>query len=170
MEKLTKSITKTLEFVLITLMVLIVVDVSWQIFTRFILKDPSSYTEELAGFLLIWIGLLGASYALYTRAHLGIDILTTGLKGAKRKGAEILTYLIVLLFALFVLVIGGVWLVDLTFTLNQISPAMAIPMGYVYLVLPLTGVLMIYFSMVFILNALRKAPGELSTHQINVID
>ncbi|KAA3616917.1 MAG: TRAP transporter small permease [Calditrichaeota bacterium] len=170
MQKLTKTITKTLEIFLISLMALIVIDVSWQIFTRFILKDPSSYTEELAGFLLIWIGLLGASYALYTRAHLGIDILTTQLKGTKRKGAEILIYSIVSLFALFVLVVGGLRLVDLTFTLNQISPAMGIPMGYVYLVLPLTGILMIYYSVVFIIDAWRKQPGEFSTQQTNVID
>jgi len=170
MDRLTKAITKTLELVLIILMGLIVVDVTWQIFTRFILKDPSSYTEELAGFLLIWIGLLGASYALYTRAHLGIDILTTQLKGAKRKGAEILIYSIVLLFAFFVLVIGGIRLVDLTLTLSQISPAMGIPMGYIYFVLPLTGVLMIYYSMVFIIEAFRKTPGEMSAQRINVID
>ncbi len=70
MQKLTQIITKILEIVLIILMAGIVIDVSWQIFTRFILRDPSSYTEELAGFLLIWIGLLGASYALYTKVHL----------------------------------------------------------------------------------------------------
>ena len=76
MEKITKVITNILAKILIVLMAAIVVDVTWQIFTRFILQDPSSFTEELAGFLLIWIGLLGASYALYTKAHLGIDVLT----------------------------------------------------------------------------------------------
>ena len=64
-------------------------------YARFILKDPSSFTEELAGFLLIWIGLLGASYALYTRAHLGIDILTAKLKGTNRRNSEITIYIIV---------------------------------------------------------------------------
>ena len=60
---------------------------------------------------------------------------------------------IVILFALFVLVIGGVRLVNITLTLNQISPALGIPMGYVYLVLPLTGILMIYYSLVFIVQS-----------------
>ena len=170
MEKLTKVITKILEVVLISLMSIIVLDVSWQIFTRFILQDPSSYTEELAGFLLIWIGLLGASYALYTKAHLGIDILMTKVKGAERRVVVIVIYTIVLLFAFFILVIGGIKLVNITFDLNQISAAMGIPMGYVYLVLPLTGILMMYYSIVFIINALKISQDELETSQVSTIE
>lgn len=161
MQKLVSVVTKTLSFVLIVLMAVIVLDVTWQVVTRFILKNPSSFTEELAGFLLIWIGLLGASYALYTRAHLGIDILTTKLKGDRKRFVEIIIYAIVFLFALVVLVIGGIRLVNLVFTLNQVSPAMGIPMGYVYLVLPLTGVLMMFYSAAFIYFLLKKVPlGE----------
>ena len=170
MQKLTQIITKILEIVLIILMAGIVIDVSWQIFTRFILRDPSSYTEELAGFLLIWIGLLGASYALYTRVHLGIDILTSKLVGFRRKMSTITIYILVLLFSLFIPVIGGMKLVNITFTLKQISPAMGIPMGYVYLVLPLTGVLMIYYSIVFIIKAVREASEITDPVTIKSID
>ena len=73
MQKITHIITKVLEIFLIILMAAIVIDVVWQIFTRFILRDPSSYTEELAGFLLIWIGLLGASYA-FIQKHTWVSI------------------------------------------------------------------------------------------------
>ena len=170
MQKLTQIITKILEIVLIILMAGIVIDVSWQIFTRFILRDPSSYTEELAGFLLIWIGLLGASYALYTRVHLGIDILTSKLVGFRRKMSTITIYILVLLFSLFIPVIGGMKLVNITFTLKQISPAMGIPMGYVYLVLPLTGVLMIYYSIVFIIKAVREVSEITDPVTIKSID
>lgn len=170
MDKMTHTITKILEKVLTVLMAVIVIDVSWQIFTRFVLKDPSSYSEELAGFLLIWIGLLGGSYALYTKAHLGIDILTHKLTGLKRQISEISIYLIVLIFAFFVLVIGGLRLVILTFTLNQISPALGLAMGYVYLVLPLTGLLMIYYSLVFILKAIRQESTASGESAIKTID
>jgi TRAP-type C4-dicarboxylate transport system permease small subunit len=146
MDKLTLIITRILSITLIILMAAMVIDVSWPVFTRFILQDPSSFTEELAGFLLIWIGLLGSSYALYTKAHLGIDIITSKLEGFKKQLTRIMIHVIVILFALFVLVIGGIRLVNITLTLEQISPAIGIPMGYVYLVLPLTGFLMIYYS------------------------
>lgn len=170
MQKITKIITEILRIVLITLMSVIVIDVTWQVFTRFIMKDPSSFTEELAGFLLIWIGLLGASYALYTKAHLGIDILTTKLNGIRKKTVEIIIPVIVFLFTLFILVIGGIRLVNITFTLNQISPAIGIPMGYVYLVLPITGVLMMYYSVASIVNVIRQKSADELEHKINPID
>jgi TRAP-type C4-dicarboxylate transport system permease small subunit len=153
---LTKRISKVLEIFLIILMSVIVIDVTWQVFTRFILQDPSSFTEELAGFLLIWIGLLGASYAVYTRAHLGIDILARKMDIAGRRVLDTVIYSIVILFSFFILVLGGLRLVNITFTLKQISPAMGLPMGYVYIVLPLTGILIIYYSIVMIISTLKS--------------
>ena len=156
MSKIIRLISKALSIFLIVLMAVIVLDVVWQVFTRFILKDPSSFTEELAGFLLIWIGLLGASYAFYTKVHLGIDILTSRLGGLKKRMVEIAINVMVFLFALFILFIGGLRLVDLTFTLNQISPSLGISMGYIYLVLPLSGILIMIYSLYFITCSVKK--------------
>ena len=170
MEKLTLGITRVLAILLVVLMAAMVLDVTWQIFTRFIMKDPSSFTEELAGFLLVWIGLLGASYALYTRAHLGIDILTNRLTGTRKQLIEIVVYLVTLLFSLFVMVIGGFRLMKLAFTLKQISPALGIPIGYVYIVLPLTGILMMYYSLYFILEAVKKGKLDQAGHSVSAVD
>ncbi len=170
MEQVNTIITKILSVILIILMAVMVLDVSWQVFTRFILKDPSSFTEELAGFLLIWIGLLGASYALYSRAHLGIDVLTAKLEGANKRLVEILINVIIILFSLFILVIGGFRLVNLTFTLNQISPAIGIPMGYVYLVLPVTGILMIFYSLRVIYLTISKQTVATKERKVSAID
>ena len=146
MRKLTDGITKVLSFVLIALMALIVIDITWQVFTRFVLRAPSGFTEELAGFLLIWIGLLGASYTYYKKAHLGIDTFVAKCTGRNRQVAELTVAGVVFLFAFFIMVLGGVRLLDITFTLRQISPAMKIPMGYVYSVLPISGLLFMYYS------------------------
>lgn len=155
MEKMTRAISKILGAFLTMLMATMVINVTWQVISRFVMKNPSSYTEELAGFLLIWIGLLGASWAYYTKAHLGIDVLTAKATGLKRKLVEISINIIVLLFALFVMVIGGIRLVKLTFSLGQISPALGIEMGTVYVVIPLAGILMIYFAIHFIVIIVR---------------
>jgi TRAP-type C4-dicarboxylate transport system permease small subunit len=171
MEALTQKIVKVLEIVLIILMASIVLDVTWQVVTRFILQNPSSFTEELAGFLLIWIGLLGSSYAVYTKAHLGIDVLARKLEFPSRRILEIVVYTIILLFALFIPLIGGLRLVNITFSLRQISPSMGLAMGYVYLVLPLTGILMIFFALVHILRAAKAktAPAGDEPH-INIFE
>jgi TRAP-type C4-dicarboxylate transport system permease small subunit len=138
---------KWLGWILVALMSVMVVDVTWQVVSRFVLRSPSSFTEELAGFLLIWIGLLGAAYGIRTRAHLGIDILVEQLEGGWRRGAEAIAHLLVLLFALTTMVGGGIWLVRLAFQLNQISAAMGIKMGFVYLAVPLSGALVVIFSL-----------------------
>ena len=139
-------IERALGWLLVVLMSVMVVDVTWQVASRFLFQDPSSFTEELAGFLLIWISLLGAAYGFRTRAHLGIDLLVSQLGGGWRVGAEASAHFLVLLFALTTMVGGGTQLVRLAFRLDQISAAMGIRVGFVYLALPLSGVLVILFS------------------------
>ncbi|MBC8374630.1 MAG: TRAP transporter small permease [FCB group bacterium] len=155
MKAITSLLDKLLSKLLVALMGAIVLVVTWQVVTRFLMSSPSSYTEELARFLLIWIGVLGGSYALRTRAHLGIDILSTKLHGRQKDMLMIGIYLAIILFAVLILVIGGIKLVALTFTLNQTSASLGIKMGYIYSVLPLSGSTMIIYSIDVILDALK---------------
>ena len=145
--RISDRVERGLGWVLVSLMSVMVVDVTWQVVSRFVLRSPSSFTEEMAGFLLIWIGLLGAAYGIRTRAHLGIDILVERLGGGWRKSAEVTAHSLVLLFALTTMVGGGLRLVSLAFELHQISAAMGIQMGFVYLVLPVSGALVVLFSL-----------------------
>jgi TRAP-type C4-dicarboxylate transport system permease small subunit len=171
MKKVILRINKIVAVLCIALMAAIVLDVSWQVASRYLLKNPSSFTEELAGFLLIWIGLLGASHAFYTRAHLGIDIFTYKLTGVKKQVVEIVVNSLVILFAFFVMVVGGVRLVKLTLTLHQISPALGIEMGYVYLVLPFSGILMMLYALGFIVEAIKHPVQTTETgHQVSALD
>jgi TRAP-type C4-dicarboxylate transport system permease small subunit len=153
MQKMIKLLDTVLTRFLTSLMVLMVLAVTWQVFTRFIIRDPSSYTEELARFLLIWIGILGAAYALRTRAHLGIDLIAQRVGEKDRKRIQVTVYSTVIFFAFFVMVVGGIRLVNITFSLNQISAAMGIRMGYVYTVLPLSGILMIIYSLLLMFDS-----------------
>lgn len=122
-------------------------NVLWQVFTRFVLSNPSSYTEELARYLLIWIGLIGAAYASGRQLHLAIDLFPRRLVGARKRLVQVAIRVVVLVFALGVLTLGGTKLVMLTLSLGQTSAALGIPMGWVYLALPLSGVLMTGFAL-----------------------
>ncbi len=147
--------------VLVGLMSVMVMDVSWQVASRYLFRSPSSFTEELAGFLLMWIGLLGAAYGFRTRAHLGIENLVEKLGGRWRRWTEVSAHLLVLLFALSTMVGGGSWLVRLAFRLDQVSAAMGVQMGFVYLALPLSGGLVVLFSLESIAAKVRAGgPGE----------
>jgi TRAP-type C4-dicarboxylate transport system permease small subunit len=146
------GLNKFLRVFLSTMMALLVLNVTWQVITRFILPHPSSFTEELARFLLIWISLLGSAYAFHTHSHLGFDYLTKKLKTKGSKAVARIGYLLVMLFALGVLVTGGMNLTYLTFLLEQASPVLGIPMGFVYAVIPLSGFLFIIYSVLGLLE------------------
>jgi TRAP-type C4-dicarboxylate transport system permease small subunit len=150
MPRLKNAVDQVLEWAVAAVMGILVIDVLWQVFTRFILRDPSSWTEELARYLLIWIGLLGAAYAAGRRMHLALDLLPTKLEGEKKKRLEIFVELIAFAFALAALVIGGTRLVMVSLVLGQTSPALGLPIGYLYLVLPVSGLLIMFYSVVHI--------------------
>ena len=143
---MTSRLDKALGWFLVVVMGVSVVNVLWQVFTRFVLSNPSSYTEELARYLLIWIGLTGAAYAGGRRLHLAIDLLPNRLSGPSAIWLAIVIECLVATFALAVLVGGGVRLVQLTLSLGQTSAALGIPMGVVYLALPLSGLLMTWYA------------------------
>ncbi len=167
MQRLRSSVDQVLKWLVIALMGVMVLNVLWQVFTRFVLRDPSSYTEELARYLLIWVGLLGAAYAASQKMHLAIDILTARLHGRSRHYAEMFIYLCTFLFALTIMVIGGIRLVNLTLTLNQISAALQIKLAYVYLALPLSGIIIMFYAAWFFAEQLRLLLDGKAIHASN---
>jgi TRAP-type C4-dicarboxylate transport system permease small subunit len=151
-----KKIEKALERLMIFLMGFLVIDVLWQVTSRYVLSSPSSFTDELAGFLLIWVGLFGSAYVSGKNEHLAIDLLLHKTGPAGKKRLEIFIQSTIVLFCFSVLVIGGAWLVYTRFALDVRSAALHVPLGYVYIVLPLSGLLAMYFAIDNIAGILRK--------------
>jgi TRAP-type C4-dicarboxylate transport system permease small subunit len=140
------KIDKYLEIILVFIMSVLVIDVLWQVTSRYILDSPSSFTDELAGFLLIWTGLLGAAYVAGKNEHLAIDLLLQKSSPSRRKKLGLFINTVIFLFALFVMVVGGSWLMYTRFYLEVKSAALEIPLGYIYIVLPLSGFLIMYYT------------------------
>lgn len=153
---LRKYMDKALEWVLVFLMGILVIDVLWQVISRYLMNAPSSFTDELAGFLLIWVGLLGAAYVAGKREHLAIDLLIQRSSPARKFKLEVAISIIVILFALTVMVVGGSWLVYTRFYLSVKSAALGLPLGMVYLVLPLSGLLIAYFDIDNLYNMVKE--------------
>mgnify|MGYP001816327509 FL=1 len=146
MQKIATIIDTILKPALVVLMVALVSAVSWQVISRYVFSSPSSWTEEVARFLLIWIGVLGAAYAFRTGVHLGLDVLPKKLTGAPAQVLKMFTLLMVLIFAVGVLVIGGFSLVSLTWELKQYSAVLGLPIALVYSVIPVAGVLICLYA------------------------
>ncbi len=150
--KFQKNLNKVLEVFLVILMSVLVVDVLWQVISRYLLSSPSSFTDELAGFLLIWVGVLGAAYVAGRKEHLAIDILVQRSPPARQRLLLYLIHSLILLFALSVMVTGGAVLVYTRFVLQVKSAALQLPLGYVYIVLPLSGLIIMYYEVLHMLK------------------
>tara|TARA_B100001093_G_scaffold104606_1_gene96822 strand:- start:1429 stop:1893 length:465 start_codon:yes stop_codon:yes gene_type:complete len=131
---------------LIIIMFVMVLAVLWQVFSRYILENPSSYTEELARYLMIWVGVLGAAYVSGKNNHVSIDYFYKKFSVDNQEIIRKIIISIIILFVLSVFVFGGFRLVYITYILSQYSPALQIPLALVYLIIPLSGLLIIYYK------------------------
>ncbi|MDF1574840.1 MAG: TRAP transporter small permease [Bacteroidales bacterium] len=152
MRKFQYKLNRVLELSLVILMTILVLDVLWQVFSRYLLSSPSSFTDELAGFLLIWVGVLGAAYVAGRKEHLAIDILVQRSPPGRQRLLLFIIHSLIFLFALSVMVTGGVVLMYTRFALQVKSAALQLPLGYVYVVLPISGLIIMYYEVLHILQ------------------
>ena len=127
----------------------------WQVLTRYILGNPSSWSEEMVSYLFAWMSLLGASLIVGERGHMNIPIVVErmGMKG--RKIFAIFGELVACVFAGVILVYGGVQITNLA--MGQMTSALGVPVGIFYIVLPLSGVLNIIYTILNIIDIAEEA-------------
>jgi TRAP-type C4-dicarboxylate transport system permease small subunit len=160
LNKILNSIDTVLIRFLQVLLVLVTVVVTWQVFSRYVLNAPASFTEELARFLLIWITLLGCVYAYRHNSHLGLDMVYTQ---ASRK-YQVLMYRFIHFcvgsFALCVMIIGGFLLMNMTEQLGQSSPVMGVDISLIYSVVPISGCLIVLYAIVALFGPVPEIQTE----------
>lgn len=153
---MTKKLNHFLEWTVVFLLSIMLLSVLWGVATRYIFENQSSWTDELARFMLIWVSIIGAAYISGKNAHIAIDLLPTYLSPKNNLRLQIFVSAIVSLFVLAVFIIGGLRYVYISFKLGQTSAALELPMGYVYLVLPIAGLIIIYFKTTQLTQALSE--------------
>ena len=115
----------------------------WQVFTRYILQNPSSWSEELVSYLFAWASLFGASLITGERGHMNIPVIVAKMGKGAQKALAIFGELIAFSFSAIILVYGGIEITKLA--MGQMTSSMSVAVGVFYVVLPLCGVLnMIY--------------------------
>ena len=134
-----KVINRTTELFSALLLLTMVVLVFIQIVSRVIISSSFPWTEEIARFMMIWITFLGAAVAFQYGAHIGVEAFVERLPAKLRSIFIVITMLICLSFFIL-LIVYGYQLANGAFV--QTSPALQIPMGYIYYIIPISGVLM----------------------------
>ena len=141
MRKVVNKITETLCIVILAVMVLLVL---WQIFARYVLNSPSSFSEALAKDLFVWLVIVSATYAFGSREHMRISILPDKLKGAKSKALETVIDIITIVFAGLVMAFGGIIITKEQMV--EIDSSLHIPTGVLYMIIPICGCIIILYT------------------------
>jgi TRAP-type C4-dicarboxylate transport system permease small subunit len=145
---------RSLEYLCAGLLFVIVALVFSNVVGRYFLHAPIRWSDEVAQFLFLWLSYLGALAALMGGRHYSFPNLINMLPPNLRLAAKTVSDLIVLAM-LAILVWGGVVLVDLLH--YQRSPAIDLPVYYVYAALPLVSFLMALVIVFQIIARLRGA-------------
>lgn len=136
----------------VALFVALVAVVTWQVFTRQVLASPSTWTSVAAQYLFVWLSLFGAAYVFSERGHIAVDFLARKSRAGGQKVIGVLTLSIVALFAILVLIWGGLRGLELTWG-QQVS-GIPVTVGQMYLALPVSGVLIVFYSVFHIVKIL----------------
>lgn len=130
----------------------------WQVLTRYVLQNPSTWSEELVGYLFAWMSLLGASLVTCERGHMNIPIIVERFSAPVQKLLNCLGEVIAFLFSAVILVFGGVQIT--TLAMGQMTSSLGVPIGIFYIVLPLCGVLNMIYTVLNIIDILQGRTEE----------
>lgn len=119
--------------------------VTWQVITRFVLKNPSTYTEQLARYVFVWVVLINATYVFGKREHMSIRFLVGKLPAPVRLICDIISEVYTLVFMLTVMLKGGMAAVNIG--MSQMDSALPVRVGIFYFALPLCGVLTAVYTL-----------------------
>lgn len=85
MKKLKKYINLVLGVISTILLTVMSILVIYQVFSRYVLNDPSDFTQEWVRYLLIWTGFIGGAYAFVTRQHMALVYFREKMSPKKRE-------------------------------------------------------------------------------------
>ncbi|WP_170327683.1 TRAP transporter small permease [Ruegeria arenilitoris] len=159
MKQMTAAVDTVLRLIIVIAFAVLVTCVIWQVFSRYVLGTPSTVTDEMARFLFIWVALLGGAYTLGQRRHLAIDLLPTITHGVPRLVVNAAIIGAIALFACVVMLYGGWNLVSRTLETGQVSPALRLPMGVVYIAIPASGLAILFYCLGFVVDLASTGQG-----------
>ena len=116
----------------------------WQVFTRYVLNNPSTWSEELVGYLFAWASLFGASLITGERGHMNIPVVVELMPAGAQKFFAIFGEIIAMAFSAVVLILGGYQTTQLA--MGQMTSSLGVAVGVFYVTMPICGVINILYT------------------------
>lgn len=156
MKTLEKILDGVMRFLMAFSMFILVAFGTWQIFSRWVLRDPSTFTDELLRYVLIIAGMIGSAYCFYRDEHLALTLITDRARGPFKLVLNIFIEACILFFVIYVFIYGGM---KLSNTATNVSSVMRIPMKTLYLIEPVCGVMIVLARILKYAQALSSKKG-----------
>lgn len=154
MNKLREILTRILNCLAGVSFLVMVVLTCWQVLTRYVLNNPSSWSEELVSYMFAWMSLLGSSLVTAERGHMNIPILVDKCGHGSRKILLCLAEVIGFMFSAVILAYGGFRIANLA--MGQMTSSLGVAIGVFYVVLPLCGILNMVYTVLNIADILKE--------------
>ncbi|CAH8194712.1 TRAP transporter small permease [Vibrio aestuarianus] len=161
MNKIRTLLDRTIEALGCSALLTMVAVACWQVISRYVFNSPSTFSEEFLRFSLIWVSLIGLAYVAGKQEHISFTLFLDKCPPHLVHIWKIVLQLVFILFAIYVLIIGG-WNVS-SMTINQISPVLQVSMGKVYYALPVSGVIVIIYSILNIADLVKSHQPKVSS-------
>ena len=152
-----RAVDGMIRWIIIFLMLFMTVTVFLQIVFRYVFNIPLGWSEEVARFSFVWVSFFGASALMRVREHINVTVFVDRFPPRLRAAAVLVANLCGLICVYFFL-IGGIALT--TNEWSQLAPAMQIPMGWVYLVIPISAGLMAIWMVIHTIEAAVQLCGR----------
>ncbi|KDS02321.1 TRAP-type transport system, small permeasetransporter [Salmonella enterica subsp. enterica serovar Heidelberg str. RI-11-014316] len=152
MRILTNALNKILAGCCCIILAVMVACVSWQVAARFIFNAPSSTLDEFTQILFIVDDSVRRRLYRRIKKHLAIDLLAQKLSRTPALVLDSIIQVIITVFALIFMVYGGDIIVEKAAHVSQMSPVLKWPMDKVYWVMPISGVILVYYTIVNVID------------------
>ncbi len=139
-------LVRILEVICVIMFIFITIVGTYQIVTRFVFNSPSTVSEELLTYSFTWLALLAAALVFGKREHMRMSFLADKLSGKTLKYVQIFSEALVILFAVLVMIYGGISITRLTMT--QMTASLGVPMSAIYVIVPICGLFTALFGII----------------------
>ncbi|GHU18942.1 permease [Betaproteobacteria bacterium] len=159
------QLARLLEKLMIVLAATMMLSLFWQVFTRFVIKVPAVWTEEIARYSFIYLVMVGAALGVKNSVHFGMTLVSDKLHGKTRDIYQRYVINVIILICAVYLVYYGIEFTRM-YGLNRVSPTFLTPMAWVFGIVPFSGLLIIVFAFQNIMYGdFSKDPNAISADE-----
>ncbi|MDO5041359.1 MAG: TRAP transporter small permease [Peptoniphilus sp.] len=160
-----KFLEKILKFVMIASSAVLAIVTFLQVFMRFVFSNPVGWGQDIIRLSFVYLVFLGSAYCLKTGDHLNIDLIFSFLSKKAGKMLNLIIYVILLFFFIFLLIFG----IKFTTTgKTQLAPYTGISMMYYYMSIPISAFYMILYCLELIRDAVKGYKEEVKKGDANL--